>query len=197
MSVKEAPVSGTLLGFTSVKVTVELCPTPAWMVVGENALVMLGGAMTVRVAVLETGPAGRSAVETPVEVALLCTPALELVTVSVTVQPEVGMLSPLKLSAVWPAVRAGAPEAQVQVPPALWFAATCMPARVSLKAPALCATPVGLVSVKVRVELPPLLMVAGENASATVTTPTPRAALALGLAVGVWVEVAPPLVVLG
>ena len=96
-SVNPAPVSGMTLLPTRVNVRVEV--PPCWIVAGPNALEMLGGPVTVRVAVLDTGPAGRSDVLTPLEV-LVWTPAELLVTVRVMVQPAEGMVMPLKFRLV-------------------------------------------------------------------------------------------------
>src|SRR5438094_526084 len=74
------------------------------MLAGLNALVTVGAASTVRVAVLLPVPAvGVCVVVTP-EVVLLFPPTFVLVTLNVTVQlPLAGMLMPVKLSEVAPA----------------------------------------------------------------------------------------------
>ena len=64
-----------------------------------------------------------------------------------------------------------------QVPPVFWLAFTDMLTSVSVKAPAVCATPVGFESVKVIVEVPPVRIVAGANALAMLIRPTPRLAV--------------------
>jgi hypothetical protein len=119
-----------------------------------NALAMVGGANTVRVAVLLAAPAvGVCVVVTP-EVVFGCTPAVLLVTLKITVQlPLAGMVIPLKLSAVAPAVSVfGVVPAQVPPTPppaALIFAS------VSVKAPPVIGNPLLLASVRVTTEVPP------------------------------------------
>src|SRR5271169_4179082 len=100
-SVNAPPVSAEALLLPSVSVTVEV--PPCAIVVGLNALTMVGDArlVTVRLAVLLTAPAvGVCVVVTP-EVVFGCDPTVLLVTANVTVQlPLDGMLIPVKLSAV-------------------------------------------------------------------------------------------------
>ena len=165
------PVRPTGPGLVIVNVSVLVAP--GRIVTGANALAMAGLPSTLSVAVLELGPRGRSAVMTPPEV-LFCAPTVELVTTSVRVQPAAGTLRPLNESAVCPAVSA---VTGAHVPPVFWFTLTCMLASVSVKAPAVCATPVGLLSVKVSTEVPFATMLAGANALAMLITPTPRFAV--------------------
>src|ERR1700733_4270501 len=94
---------------------------------------MVGAANTVRVAVLLTAPAvGVWVVVTP-EVVLLWAPATLLVTLKVTVQLLLnGMVMPVKLRLVWPAVKDEglAPQVPPTAPPA-----ALMLVRASVKAP--------------------------------------------------------------
>ena len=163
-------------GFSSVKVMVELAPV--WILDGLNALLMVGGATTTRDAVLEVGPAGSSAVLTPL-VVLVCVPALLLVTLKVMVHPAAGMLIPVKPRLVCPTV-SDAGVTPVHVPP-IAVAPTDIPVRVSVKEPAVCATPEGLVRVSVTVEVPPLRIVAGAMALEIPMVPTPSRAVFEGL----------------
>jgi hypothetical protein len=103
VSVNAPPVSAGVLVFFKVSVTVE--EPPDAMDVGLNALVIVGAASTVSVAVLLALPAiGVCVVFTP-DVVLSSEPAVELVMLNVTVQlPLAGIVIPLKLSAVAPAV---------------------------------------------------------------------------------------------
>ena len=171
VSVKLAPVSGMLSAFTSVKVTTEIAPI--WMVEGVNEVAMDGGAVTTSEAVLEGGPAGRSAVVAPL-VVFVCVPAELLVTVKVTVQPAAGRLMPLKLRFVWPTV-SDAGVVPVQVPPTL-TAPTDMPVRASVKLPFVWATPLGLVSESVTPIVPPLWMRLAAKDLEMPMTPTPSCA---------------------
>jgi hypothetical protein len=115
---------------------------------------MVGATVTVRSAVLLTAPAvGVCVVFTP-EVVLGREPAVELVTLNVTVQlPLAGMVIPLKLSAVAPALKEDGvvPE---QVPPTDPPSALIFDS-VSVNAPAVRAVVSLLVRVRVTTELPP------------------------------------------
>jgi len=152
VSVNAPPVSAVVLVFFKVSVTVE--DPPDGIDAGLNALVMVGAASTVSVAVLLTLPAvGVCVVFTP-EVAFGSEPAVELVTLNVTVQlPLAGIVIPLKLRAVAPAV-SDVGVVPTQVPPtappnALIFES------VSLNAPPVRAAVLLLVKVSVTVEDPP------------------------------------------
>jgi hypothetical protein len=134
VSVNAPLVRAVVLVFFKVSVTVE--EPPDAMDVGLNALVIIGAANTVSVAVLLALPAvGVCVVFTP-EAVLGCEPAVELVTLNVTVQlPLAGIVIPLKLSAVAPAV------SDVRV----------VPAQVPLTAP-----PSAFIFESVSVKLPPV-----------------------------------------
>jgi hypothetical protein len=118
------------------------------------AIVGVGNAVTVRSAVLLTAPAvGVCVVFTP-EVVFGLDPAVVLVTLNVTVQLELaGMVIPLKLSAVAPAVNVlGVVPTQVpptDPPTALIFDS------VSVNAPPVSAVVLLLVKVNVTVDEPP------------------------------------------
>jgi hypothetical protein len=89
------------------------------MVVGENALAIVGAAraVTVRVAVLLGEPTVVCEVVTP-EVVLGLPPTLLLVTPKVTVQPPAGIVIPEKVRAVWPEVNdVAAPQVPPTAPP--------------------------------------------------------------------------------
>ena len=186
------PLNGveTLL-FDSVRVTTEV--PPDWIVVGLNALVMVGvaSAVTVRFTVLLTGPAvGVCVVVTPdVVFGLLAT--LLLVTLKMMVQfPPPGIEIPVKFSAVAPAVNdAGdAPQLPVTAP-----ATALMLARVSDTAPPLNGVVLLFDSVRVTTDVPPDTIDAGLNALLMVgAASTVRFTDALGEpAVGVCVVVTP------
>ena len=55
VSVKAAPVSALVFELVSVKVTTDV--PPDWILVGKKALAMVGGAMTVKLGVLDGEPA--------------------------------------------------------------------------------------------------------------------------------------------
>ena len=130
---------------------------------------------------------GVCVVVTP-EVVLFCAPGVLLVTLKITVQLEpAGIVMPLKLSAVAPAVKVdGVVPAQVPVtfpPAAIIFTS------VSVNAPPVSADALPFDKVRVTVELPPDEIVVGLNAFEIVGAPTTvRVALA-ELAVGPLVEV--------
>src|SRR5689334_9089814 len=143
VSVNCIPDSGSVPGFEIVKVMV-LVP-PGWIDEGENALAIVGLPSTKRLSVFEPGPCGSAFVVTPLA-ALGSVPITLLVITTVTVQPAAGMLIPVKLRLVWPAVSAEG-VVPVQVPPTVWLAEIDMFTIVSRKAPPVCATPVGFDSV--------------------------------------------------
>jgi len=139
---KAVPVFGLVM----VKVRVEVPPTA--VVVGEKALLMLGGATTVSVTVLLLEPVPPS-VEVTAPVVLDLVPAVLPVTFTLMVQGLLStILPPLRLMLLLPAVA-------VRVPPHVLLApfgvATISPeTRVSEKATPLKAVPVlGLVMVNV------------------------------------------------
>src|SRR5438067_4689443 len=189
-SVNAAEVSGTVSELTSVKTSVEA--PPVWITAGLNAFEMVGGAVTTSVAVFDGGPEGRSAVVTP-DVVLVCVPALELVTVKVSVQPAAGITMLVKSRLVWPAVST---EGVMPAQPAMVCAElTDIPVSVSLKAPASWGTPVGFCSWIVTVETPPLAIRAGLNDLTTPMVPTPSRAVFDGApAATVSLVVTPPAV---
>ena len=124
------------------------------MLVGLNVFEMVGVANTFRVAVLLPGPAVGVCVVVMPDVVLGRAPSVVLVTAKVTVQlPEAGIPTPVKLSAVCPVAKVFG-EVPLHVPPtapptALMFVS------VSVKAPPVIADAVGLVIVRVTVEVPP------------------------------------------
>jgi len=165
------------------------------MVVGLNALLIVGGLTTVRFAVLLAPPAtGVWVVVTP-EVVFGFEPAVLLVTGKVTVQlPLAGIVIPVKLNAVAPATREFG-VVPTQVPP------TAPPAALMLESGSLNDAPVNaepfeLLNVKVTVELPPDAMVVGAKAFVIVgAANTIRFAVLLALpTVGVSVVVNPEVV---
>jgi hypothetical protein len=116
-------------------------------------LAIVGAANTVRVALLLAVPVGVCVVVTP-EVLLGWTPGVLLVTLNVTVQPLLaGIVIPVKLSAVAPALNEEG-VVPVQVPPTAPPAALML-ASVSVNAPAVRAEALLLDSVSVTTELPP------------------------------------------
>ena len=128
-----------------------------------NALLMVGAATTVRVAVLLAEPAAGVWVVVTPELVLLLPPSVLLVTLKVTVQlPLAGMVIPEKLSDVWPAVNeVGIVPAQV---PPTAPAAALMLTSVSVKVPPVRAEALLLERVRVTRELPPDGIAAGLNA---------------------------------
>lgn len=153
VSVKEMPVrfAGLAAGAVIVNESVEVPPgtTP----LGVNDLVITGGAITLNVAVLLTGPAaGISVVETP-DVTFDFVPAVELVTSKMTVQPAGGIVMPPKLSAVAPTTMLdGVIPTQV---PDTGPPTAVMPTKVSLNVAPVRSTAFGLESVRDTVLLPP------------------------------------------
>ena len=118
-------------------------------------MAMVGDAMlvTVRVAVLLTVPAvGVCVVVTP-DVVLLLPPTVLLVTLNVTVQLPDGIVIPVKLSAVAPALKEEG-VVPAQVPPTAPPTALML-ASVSVNAPAVSAEALLLDRVSVTTELPP------------------------------------------
>ncbi len=167
-SVNVAFVCGIPSELDNVKVMVVVPPDT--ICVGENALAMVGGEadVTVRSAVLLTGPAlGISVVVTPL-VLFGLVPSVLLVTTTVTVQlPLAGMVTPLKVSAVCPLVKLLL-LAPVQVPPAFCAPLIAIFASVSVNVAPVSAVLLLLDSVKVIVLVPPGLIWLGANALAMV-----------------------------
>jgi len=152
VSVKAAAVSAEAFELLKVKVAVEV--PPGVIVPGANALAIVGGATTVRLAVLLTAPAvGVCVVVTP-DVVFGCTPDVLLVTAKVTVQLlPAGIVMPVKPRAVAPAANVFG-VVPTQLPPtapptALMFVS------VSVKAPPDSAEAFELLKVNVTVEVPP------------------------------------------
>lgn len=153
VSVNEAFVNApVVLLFDKVKVTTD-CP-PDEIVVGANAFPIVGGAITVRFAVLLAVPTVVCVVVTPLVVFCLM-PAVLLVTSKVTVQVLfAGIVMPLKLKAVAPAAKV-AGVASAQVPPTTPPAAV-IPVSVSVNEAFVSAVAFVLPKVSVTVELPPI-----------------------------------------
>ena len=152
VSVKAPPVSAVVSVFFKVSVTVE--DPPDVIEVGLKALVMVGAANTVRSAVLLASPAVVVCVVFTPEVVLGSVPAVELVTLNVTVQlPLAGMVIAVKLSDVAPAVSDDG-VVPTQVPPTAPPTALIFES-VSVNAPAVIAVALALVRVRVTTELPP------------------------------------------
>ena len=153
VSVNAPPVSADALLLASVRVTTEVPPGD-----DRSRIERLGdgrrAAQTVRVAVLLAVPAvGVCVVVTP-EVVFGLPPVWLLVTLKVTVQlPDAGILMPVKLNAVWPAVNDEG-VVPVQVPPTA-PATALMFASVSVNAPPVSAVALLFVSVRVTAEVPP------------------------------------------
>lgn len=147
-------------------------------------------------AVFDGGPTGNKAVETPLVVFGLL-PIWTLLTVKVTVHVStagaVGILIPVKLIAVWPAISTVEPL-QPTFPPttAVWPISADILLKISLKVALVCAIPVGLLSFKVTVACCPSATNAGAIALVIVIRPTPSPAVFDGgPAVGVCMDVKP------
>jgi hypothetical protein len=167
-SLTVTPVRGRVLvaGFVMVTVTVEV-PVFRAMLAEPKDLVMVGGtkAMTVRVAVAV--PPVPPFVEVTLPVVFVAAPTVLSVTVTVTVQLAPPLIvAPLKLMVPEPTVLlVSVPFVQVVEP----TEAMVMPeGNVSVTPTPLRVTPEGLgfVMVKVRVEVPPVVMVVGAKALA-------------------------------
>lgn len=171
VSLTATPVipAGLPAGLVMVRVRVEVPPTAT--PVGEKALVIVGGAKTLKFTVLLAVPAtGVCVVVTP-EVVFGCDPGVELVTLKITVQLLLaGIVMPLKFSDVAPADKLlGIVPEQVPV--------TDPPTAVMFVSESLNVAPVrllafGLVSVRVTVEEPPVAIEVGLNALAMVGGPS-------------------------
>jgi hypothetical protein len=168
VSLTATPASATVLaaGLVMVMVMVEVPFTG--MLVEPKALVMVGGATTVKTA-LAVKPVP-SFVELTVPVVLLLEPPVVAVTSTFTVQVLPGVAIDPLLTVRLVAPPAGANVAP-QVLPIFGVAATCMPAgnasvtAIPFIAPVLVA---GLVKVSVRVEVPPTAIGVGAKALAIV-----------------------------
>jgi hypothetical protein len=119
-----------------------------------------------------------------------------LVTLKVTVQLPLGMVIPVKLREVWPAVKEDG-VVPVQVPPTA-PATALMLTSVSLNAPPVRTTALLLDNVRVTTELPPATIEVGLNALAMVGVTklltVSEGVLLAAPAVGVWVVVTPEVV---
>lgn len=104
------------------------------MAAGLNALEIVGLVTTVKFAELEGGPTGNNVVDTPL-VVFGFVPICTLLTVKVRVQPAAGIVSPVKLSEVCPAVSAVGvrPVQPAPVTVTVWPTLTCMLTSVSEK----------------------------------------------------------------
>ena len=161
-SLTATPVSVVpLLGLVIVRVRVEV--PPAGIDVGLKALVIVGAAMTVKVA--EPVPPVPPLVEVTARVVLVFEPPVVAVTLTDTAQLLLALIEPpVRLIDPSPAFGEKVPPVQVFV--ALGVLATCKP----LGNVSLTATPVspvlalGLVIVRVRVEAPPVGIVVGLKA---------------------------------
>jgi hypothetical protein len=168
-SLTARPVRATVLaaGFVIVRVKTELAL--ATTLVGANALLIVGGATTVKVAEA-VPPVPLVALTLPVVLTLL--PAVAAVTLTETAQVALTASEPpLRLNEVEPEV------APLTDPPQLLLRfgieATCKPAvaRLSVTATLVCVIVAdGFVMVSVTVELAPSAMVVGENALVIVGT---------------------------
>jgi hypothetical protein len=161
VSVNDPLVKGDALPLFNVKVTVEL--PPDWMAVGLKALVIEGGPVTARVAMLLAVPGVVvCAVVTP-EVEFGFIPGVLLVTSKATVQLlAAGMVIPLKLSAVAPATRvAGSgvpPQVVVTAPPTADILTS-----VSVNEALVSGIALLLLNVRVTVDVPPDAIAVGEK----------------------------------
>ena len=197
VSVKLALVSATPLVLARVKVMVEV--PSALIVVGRKALLMVGvAAPTVKLTGAAGALGGAWSVVTA-EVVFGKVPATSLVMTTVTVQVLLaGMVMPVKLSAVWPAVKLLV-LAPTQVPAAAPTALMLMLTSVSVKLALVSAMPLVLPKTNVMVEVPSAAIVVGRKALVMVGATAVTVRLAVfdtAPASGVWVVVT-PLVVFG
>jgi hypothetical protein len=164
VSVNAPPVIAVALAFFKVSVTVELPPDT--IDAGLNALAIVGVPTSSIALLLAVPAAGVCVVVTP-EVLLGSEPTVVLVTLNVTVQlPLLGMVIPVKLSAVAPAVKVEG-AVPTQVPPTAPPSALIFDSA-SVKAPAVNAVVLAFFKVSVTVEDPPDAIVVGLNALAIV-----------------------------
>lgn len=162
----------------------------------RKVLVTVGGASTVRLAVLEAAPAaGVCVVVTPLAVFELV-PTLLLVTWTVIVHPVTGRFGTFKLRLVAPTVNAGLLLVPTHVPPIV-VELTLMFVKASVKLALLRGMVFGLLRVKVMVLVPATAIVAGANAFAMPGATAFTCRLAVfdaAPAVGDWVLVTPEVV---
>ena len=168
-SVKVSPVrAGAPAGFAIVKVRTEFCPTPT--VVGLNALVSVGSACTVSVA-LTPVVSTRCVAEMLAAFVLLYVPTVLLVTSTVTVHEACAafIVAPVTVMTPLPAVAVTTPVPLGQLEVTFGVAAiTTLAGSVSVKLiPDWAGLPAPFVSVKVSVEVPPCPIVAGAKALAS------------------------------
>ena len=181
-----------VLGLVMVKVRVEVPPTE--VVVGEKALLILGGATTVSVTVLLLEPVPPS-VEVTAPVVLDLVPAVLPVTFTLMVQGLLSaILPPLRLMLLLAAVAVSVPPHVLLAP--FGVATTSPETRVSEKATPLKAVPVlGLVMVNVTLVEPLSGILLAPNALVMVGgATTVRAAVLLVLPAPVSAELMAPVV---
>ena len=162
VSVKATPLRAlAVLGLVMVKLSVLLAFSA--MLVGLKALLMVGGATTVKLAVLLVAPAPLS-VELMAPVVLDLLPALVPVTFTLMEHvPLEASVPPVKPMVLEPAVSDNVPVHVVLAP--FGVATTSPETRVSEKATPVSAKPeFGLAMLNVTVEVPPTAMLVGENA---------------------------------
>jgi hypothetical protein len=182
LSVNETPVSATpLFGFVIVNVSVLV--SPARIVSGVNALLILGGSSTTRSSLADTVLNPKSVCRSPTEIVFVCIPAVLLVTSTVIVQPPAGIVEPLVYPIVEPPATAS--TVPVHVPPMFGVAATTtFTGRVSQKADVSVATTAFVFpNVSVTVLTSPAAIVSGENSFVTLgaAAVTVRSSLAVPL----------------
>ena len=168
-SVKVRPLrAGAPAGLVMVKVSTEFCPTPT--VVGLNALVSVGSACTVSVA-LTPVVSTRCAAEMLAAFVLLYVPTVLLVTSTVTVHEACAafIVAPVTVMTPLPAVAVTTPVPLGQLAVTFGVAAiTTLAGSVSVKLiPDWAGLPAPFVSVKVSVETPPCPIVTGAKALAS------------------------------
>jgi len=165
VSEKAAPVSAVALLFDSVRVTAEI--PPGRIDAGLKSLAIVGedSTITVRLAVLLAAPTVAGCVVITPELLFGLRPICVLVTLKVTVQfADAGMVMPLKVSAVAPAVNIDG-DVPAQVPPTAPPNAV-MFTSVSEKDAPVSAVVLPFDSVSVTNEFPPARIDVGLNAFA-------------------------------
>ncbi len=169
---------------------------PGLMDDGENALATVGEvAVTVRVAVFDTGPVAACVLETP-EVVFGLTPTEVPRTTTVTVhESDAGMVRPVKESAVCPAAKL-LPPAPAQLPPAAPAALMDIPESASVKAALVSAKLLELTIVKVIVLVVPSAIDAGVKTLLMVGDPATASEAEAAAPGGAWLLVAVPVVLL-
>ena len=186
VSVTAAPVTvSPEFGLVKMMLSVEnaAAVTPVlWMDMGLNDLTAVGGTITVSVAVLLGTPAAPVCVDVTPDVVLVCAPTVVLVTFTLNVQvPGVtptaaGSAPPLRLMELPPAAAVTVPPPQL--PTMAGVAATTIFTKLSLNATPVSGVAVGLLRVKVSVDVAPDKILAGENALVIPGLPTDRVAVA-------------------